>query len=513
MLFDKAYSLKTLSNVVLILLSLRFSFVQSESLLDMERISCYYSRYAHYYLFLTNMVYDLTIGSFQIGSFPLDAPKQVIIDYEEILESQGYIFMAMLEDLRLTRPDYRIPPDLMKINLYLNHVSGYTRVLAKTLFPDKEPTKRVPYEIGYKMAQNQTWLEIKNNLSRCMNYRPANDRNLEWYVQDQEGPLDSPRLRQLNRLLLPKGQVLTNLKPNILQQLNENKRKFDTIFAAIFKHGGHLKFHPNNMLFRVFMSPERVSTSNAVDKSHLIQSVTVTMAEGGNDNNKSINDLFIGGTTNFSKHFVLSFQHRVTAAAIHPVFMCVSTFLTVIDRLFYAGEDKFGGVASRVAAHENTLKTHGTTLLGHFGTFVGLRLFPGLTQEYLVYMHRCFAKFVGGLGQNLHLQSDMDIPRLLRMCHRPMEVNRFRYEIKAQTLPMDTEDGVLRLVRTAKRDIDEIELYVGFLGKHRAAFEMVTDTFYHDEMFLRDPSVPRPINNSGVTNSEYKIIREDADNF
>ncbi|XP_050419909.1 uncharacterized protein LOC126832912 [Adelges cooleyi] len=456
------------------------SIVEPEPTNIVDQLHCYFSRYVHSY-FMRNAYYFKKTFERKPGD---KLNVQQLIEYGVAVKSHGKVVMAMLDELRHANNNNNdhYPKDLLTANFYLNNIYDTVHIGIVENEPGADGlNKNVHYKIGYKLYNDY----IANHLSEFMKGK--------CHEGVHETPQTDHRLKALNKLTPKKRDIRRMKKREFLHTLQQTLPRLYMIFGSTLARHTYLDFHPKYLLFHQLLSTgddqETVNGNLTVgnNKIHLLRDV-VTNWRFKNGIQAKISDLYVHMKTVFEPGLVRVFQKQVLAAALHPVFMRTATYIHLVHKVFYPGNNKVDDVDTRISTYECAINSLGETLLGSIDELVGLKLFPNSVQKYLYDFLKEISTMVKFPKKKfLQLITKQWISWLLNSCSRPMEHIELEFYNPTELFEIDTNSKVKELFENTKQDIQDLSQYVKTLENYKEAFHVVVRTIDNEDMFELKP--------------------------
>ncbi|XP_050430820.1 uncharacterized protein LOC126839519 isoform X1 [Adelges cooleyi] len=423
--------------------------------------------------------------------------------YDESLRAQGQTVLAMLDDL-MTENDqksFTLPEAIMAINIYLNNVSN--TLLVRTFLEVYEPKDSQYNEVDvYKNEFQKARTHIKAKLRQSIgeNCTGLTPESSYYNIISRDSKTQSQGHERLNALLYDRYSYAYD---NTLKQLELYADTFSDsdlavkyLMSPILNRQTYVQYYPQQMLFydmlyRAELDIDQVNWLNNIepDDLELLRDVTlVTKLKDGT--NPDIEILFSMAQRCFEVKCVEAFQQQVLAATAHPLMLLVGSYVSLVKHMFYTGDDKFGGVSTRVELFGERINDLGEFILNTMVGFIRLGLY---TENDLDYLKQTALEL-----DNLVKYNDKEniqgvkpnwIRQIFRRCSTPMHVNLLNASNKEEVFTINSEENCNNTINALRLRAEKVGKYVENLDKYKSFYHRIIGNrfFSHENIFLYRP--------------------------
>ncbi|XP_050424824.1 uncharacterized protein LOC126835962 [Adelges cooleyi] len=489
-----------------------------------ENLHCICSIYMLHYFKLNAIVFRNTLGVGMADKYDsavtADAPLEALDRFDERLRSQGHIVWAMLDELREVAPNSKPPDDLMQVNLYLNNLTGSTRVSIENV-PAKDRSYRFikGYQYLFKKMAEALTKSMDDGQCKSENYTPAAG-------DDRGGEYGQTKLAAIKRLLVY-PRVVDDLT-QVRAILESNKRQMERLFQPTFDRENYMDFKPDYLLFNSlartdleymnmmfsneqpvnFMGNKRVMLNDSL----LVSNVLTNYYPFGEKHKANIHDLLVWVRAVFHQDNVVAFQQHVMAAALSPVLVCLGNYFQIFDRLHPGRTIDINEDTSMYVKYEQTLRDLAQNLFGHLQTLVNLKLFPRTVQDYLVYISDKTAEVIDYSYDPYSPLISGVLDTVSKNIFSVMGLFKLKFSTNVDTaegveLDFNKKSYVGKILEDFDDEIRNIGTYVASFEKYKYSFLRGLKVYSHNNMF----GYPR----FDILNTKqlgYKVVKNDLDN-
>ncbi|XP_050541072.1 uncharacterized protein LOC126905435 [Daktulosphaira vitifoliae] len=447
-----------------------YGFVLSDSL-----NTCRFNKYMLYYLKTKDVYFDKMF---------LCEPYfyENLIEYEEDLRSIGNAVLHMVNYLNYNHHEFDKSQGLLNLNLYLNNNLGTLMLrtydgVNNTFYTGNNEKNILISELkkaNNKLVESIT-LSIKYDCK--LNNTKANTPFV--FLRD---PLEE--LDELN-YLLPESWNLdaTNCFFNksvmdTFNTLDQSVIDLNFLTSQLWLIPSYYQIlQPKYILFYDLFSNKFYENSLNMLRSIILKENLV--------DNKAANMIILFNMAQrvFDTTCLKSFHQQVLAAIVHPVYSCIGSYVQIVKKIFYNGEDKFADVNTRAEIYEQYINDKGQLIIKAFELLISANIYTGNAYYHLSATLFEFKKFVE-FPNKKYLQTIKPkwINTIYNRCFNVMSLSLLKFE-NDDSIEVKNKEDFEEMVLKLGRIIVEVENYVKTIQELSLKYESSFRLFSHNYIF------------------------------